>query len=104
MTAAPSPTGDQHPLSFRHIQVLGWVLNRDVTRDSTYVYRALRRTSDVDDIVYQLEDLDLVDLLPSGLVIVTPAGEQQWERNRPGRRIARRVTPQFTPAGVHLTA
>lgn len=104
MTAPPQSTGDQHPLSFRHVQVLGWVLNRDVTRDSTYIYRALRRTNDVDDIVYQLEDLDLVELLPNGLVVATSAGEQQWQQHRPQRRIPHHVTPRFTPAGVRPQA
>jgi hypothetical protein len=104
MTVVPPPTGAQQPLSVRQIQVLGWVLNRDVTRDSTFVYRALRRTTDVDDIVYQLEDLNLVDLLPNGLVVATPAGEQQWQQSRPGRRSPRRITPQFTPVAGHQQA
>lgn len=104
MTAAPLPTGNQPLLTLQHIQVLGWVVNRDVTRDRTFVYRVLRRGTDVDDIVYQLEDLNLVELLPNGLVVATAAGELQWQQNRPGHRSLQRVTPQFTPAGVRLQA
>ena len=79
------PPRGGHPVGFRQVQVLGWVIDGDVTRDHAFVYRAIGRTSDVDDAIYELEQFTLVTLSSDGCVRATPAGKQLWHDRRPKR-------------------
>ena len=78
--ASMRTTDHEVALTTLQAQVLGWVTSGDVLRDVDFTYRAVGHREDIDDIVYQLDGLGLVELLDDGRVRSTPAGVGCWSR------------------------